>query len=450
VTDAPRPPAQGAPGTDASPAAPAQAAPHGRAPQRWILMGDPAFFSVKGGANPHTRTRWGTRRRVDRQRAIAQWHRLRDTLVDLGLHVVVVPPDARQPGLVYPANAGVMADVDAPLPRTERRFLLANLLPSRAGEQAHYARVLAEQGIATETLSPALRFEGEADFFPAGGHYLFTHGRLERQRFVPALALPPWKRVYGFRSDLRAEALLAPRVAPKPVLRIELTLEAHYHGDTVLAAFGPGRRHLLGYRRGMTEESWALLSAAFGEHLIALDEADAQRYAANAFTYTKPAKDTSAGAPSESCLVMPAGVSERLLGQVRERGVTPDPGGRVRVPEEGRRLGEVHDRGPGGGGGGGSGGAGRAVRTFGIDGMARKRPDAALEDDVFERYLSSYPHLVIFLISLYIPLPWIRSPTPSPLERGLRRPSSPAGTRCAKPCGSRSSGSGSGALPRAS
>ena len=29
--------------------------------QRTVLMGDPAHFSVKGGANPHTRDRWGRR-----------------------------------------------------------------------------------------------------------------------------------------------------------------------------------------------------------------------------------------------------------------------------------------------------------------------------------------------------------------------------------------------------
>ena len=60
--------------------------------RRHVLMGDPRHFSVKGGANPHTRTRWGTRRRVDRQRAIAQWQRLKDTLGDLGVRVIVVPP----------------------------------------------------------------------------------------------------------------------------------------------------------------------------------------------------------------------------------------------------------------------------------------------------------------------------------------------------------------------
>jgi N-dimethylarginine dimethylaminohydrolase len=280
-------------------------------------MGDPTHFSVKGGANPHTRTRWGTRRRVDRARAIAQWGELRALLGDLGLRVLVVPPVPEWPGTVYPANAGVMLEPDRPLPASARRFLLANLLPTRAGERPHYARVLAEAGIATESLDPSLRFEGEADFFPACGHYLFTHGRVERQRFVPALGLPPWRRVYGFRTDARAESVLAPRVAPAPVLRLELVLEAHYHGDTALCAFGPRREHLLAYRAAIAPGDWPRLVEAFGAALVELGEDDARRYAANAFAYTP------SGQTRESHLVLPAGVSETLLAQVRERGVTP-------------------------------------------------------------------------------------------------------------------------------
>jgi N-dimethylarginine dimethylaminohydrolase len=280
------------------------------------MMGDPTHFSVRGGANPHTRTRWGTRRQVDRKLAIHQWHRLHDTLLDLGLEILVVPPAAEQPGLVYPANAGVMWDVDTPLPRAARRFLLANLLPTRAGEKPHYERVLTEAGITTETLCESLRFEGEADFFPAGDVQLLTHGRLERQRFVPSLSWPPWKRVYGFRTDVRVQDRLEPHVAPRPVLRVELTLEAHYHGDTALCAFGPGRRFLLAYRDAIATGDWPRLTETFGDRLIELDPADAGRYAANSFTYTP----TDAG---ESFLVMPSGLSERLQDQIRERGITP-------------------------------------------------------------------------------------------------------------------------------
>ena len=285
--------------------------------RRYVLMGDPTHFSVKGGANPHTRTRWGTRRTVDKQRAIAQWHGLRAQLEELGIRVIVVPAVAEWPGTVYPANAGFAFDVDTPRRAAQRRFVLANLLPTRAGEQSHYARALAQVGIPTETLEPALRFEGEADLFPALGRYLFTHGRLERQRFVPALAIPPWKRVYGFRTDVRVRDWFATRLAPAEVLRAELVLEAHYHGDTALAAFGPKREFLLAYRDAIAPSDWPQLTAAFGDALIELTTEDAQRYAANSFTYTP------SGQSKDSFLVLPRGVSGRLISQVRERGVTP-------------------------------------------------------------------------------------------------------------------------------
>jgi N-dimethylarginine dimethylaminohydrolase len=280
-------------------------------------MGDPSHFSVKGGANPHTRTRWGTRRRVDRRRAIAQWRCLKDTLEDLGLRVLVVPPEPTQPGLAYPANAGVVLDVDTPRPPRERHFYLSNLLPTRAGEKPHYRRVLDQVGIRTFEIDAALRFEGEADLFPAGDRYILTHGRLEKQRFAPRWALPPWKRIYGFRTDARVRDALIPLVAPKEILRVELVLEAHYHGDTALCAFGRRREHLLVYPEALAAPDRARVRESFGAASIELGEADARHYAANSFTYTPP------GQSSESFLVMPGGVSERLLGQVRERGVTP-------------------------------------------------------------------------------------------------------------------------------
>jgi N-dimethylarginine dimethylaminohydrolase len=280
-------------------------------------MGDPTHFSVQGGANPHTRTRWGRRRSVDRELAIQQWQRLKSTLEDLGVHVIVVPADPACPGLVYPANAGFQSQVDRLEPRENKVFTLANLLPTRAAEKGHYRATLAEAGFATAEIDARYRFEGEADFFPAGDVYLLTHGRIERQRFVPTLGIPPWKRVYGFRTNVAVEQVLSPLVAPKPVVRIGLTREAHYHGDTVLCAFGPERRFLLGYRQGIDPADWKLLEDRFDTNLIPLSEADARCYAANAFTLTR------GDGGSEAHLVLPAGVSEALLRQVHERGVHP-------------------------------------------------------------------------------------------------------------------------------
>ena len=156
--------------------------------------------------------------------------------------------------------------------------------------------------------------EGEADFFPAGDVHLLTHGHLERQRFVPAWGIPPWKRVYGFRTDIGVEPLLQQTIGERQILRIELTLETNYHGDTVLCAFGPGRNHLLGYREGITPEGWQLLRDRFKDHLIELSAQDAKHYAANSFTLTQG---------EDSALLMPHGVSNHLLAQIRERGITP-------------------------------------------------------------------------------------------------------------------------------
>jgi N-dimethylarginine dimethylaminohydrolase len=281
---------------------------------RTVLMGDPTFFSVKGGANPHTRTRWGTRRVVNKATAILQWGRLRDVLRDLGVRVLVIPPDAGQPGLVYPANAGFLTQLDAALPLSQKTFYLSNLLPTRVGERAHYEKLLQAHGFRTERIDDRFRFEGEADFFPVGNHYVLTHGRVERQRFVPVLAIPPWRRVYGFRTSANVEPTLSAIVAPRPIVRVELVLEAHYHGDTALCAFGPGREYLLAYPRALDPRSWERVREAIGERILELSEDDAVHYAANSFTLTRG---------GESWLVMPAGVSDRLLVQVRERGVTP-------------------------------------------------------------------------------------------------------------------------------
>ena len=282
--------------------------------RRAVLMGDPRHFSVKGGANPHTRTRLGLRRRVDRELAIRQWGRLRDVLLELGVRIVVVPPDPEHPGLVYPANAGFLTGLDARKPFTEKTFYLANLLPTRAGEKPHYRRVLESAGYRCAEIDPAYRFEGEADFFPAGEIYILTWGQIKRQRFVPTLGWPPWRRVYGFRTDRRVVAVLSEIVRPRPVHRFELVRETHYHGDTALCAFGPNREFLLAWRKALTPTGWNHLRSLFEDRILELEDDDAERYAANSFTLTQGGR---------SYLVMPAGVSYELQEEIRERGVEP-------------------------------------------------------------------------------------------------------------------------------
>jgi N-dimethylarginine dimethylaminohydrolase len=143
---------------------------------------------------------------------------------------------------------------------------------------------------------------------------LFTHGRVERQRFAPRLGIPPWKRIYGFRSELGAIDELGPIASNRPVFPIELHLEAHYHGDTVLCSFGPKREFLIAYMDGLMASARERLRSEFGANLIELSEHDAVLYAANSFQVDYE---------GELYLFMPRGVSDELRGRVRERAVEP-------------------------------------------------------------------------------------------------------------------------------
>ena len=227
---------------------------------RTILMGDPAHFSVQGGANPHTRNALGVRKHVDANRAREQWHALARELVAHGVEVCVIPPDANRTGLVYPANAGFLYPLEG---SGEKIFYLSHLLPTRAAETQVYRQFIRAMGY--DTRDVAAPFEGEADFFPAGRFMIFTHGRVERQRFVARVGIPPWKRVYGFRSDIGARQELERAAPGSNVLPLELALEAHYHGDTVLCSFGTAREYLLAYMEGLTDQSRARLRGEFGD-----------------------------------------------------------------------------------------------------------------------------------------------------------------------------------------
>jgi N-dimethylarginine dimethylaminohydrolase len=278
---------------------------------RAVLMGDPTHFSVRGGANPHTRNFLGMRRRVSRSRAVAQWHALARALIRLGVRVFVIPPQPACPGLVYPANAGFTPTL-VEEPPERRLYVVSNLIASRAAEGPIYQAQLS--GLGFETIRARHRFEGEADFFPAGDAYLLTTGRIERQRFVPHIGLPPWRRIYGFRTEADAEEELTPLVAPRPVFLLELVDESYYHGDTVLCSFGERRHHLLAYLEGLSPASQAILEAHFGDQILRLARADAEVYAANSF---------GLASGGSHYLVMPAGVGDALLDAVAARGVAP-------------------------------------------------------------------------------------------------------------------------------
>jgi N-dimethylarginine dimethylaminohydrolase len=288
-------------------------------------MGDPQHFSVLGGANPHTRNLLGMRKWVDPELARRQWHSLARALVAHGTEVCVIQPHPQLTGLVYPANAGFLyplvlsragnaasAAGGGDRQAMRKLFYLAHLLPTRMAERDIYREFIQAMGYGTRDIDA--RFEGEADFFPAAGMMIFTYGTIERQRFVPRIGIPPWKRIYGFRSETAALDELRRTVGEQQILTLELCREAHYHGDTVLCSFGPEREFLLAYMDGLTAPSRERVRQAFGSKLIELSEHDAALYAANSF---------QADDRGKLLLFLPEGISAELIGEIRARSVEP-------------------------------------------------------------------------------------------------------------------------------
>lgn len=285
-----------------------------------VLLGDPAFFHIKSGGNPHTRDRWGLRKPVDLSRALHQWNGLRSVLTAHGVTVHLLPAVREEPGLVYPANAGF---------RFGGVFYLSNLNPGRAGERQHYRQVIQALNLKVEDLPVAHPFEGEADFFPAADPssrdpekkvYLFTHGPMEERKWSFTLGFPPYRRRYGFRSSEAMLPALQSIVGKQEIIPIRLRDPAHYHGDTVLCPFGPREELLLAYLDGVCADSAQLLTRRFRDRLISLGPSDGRAFAANSFQIS-----VSHGGEKVPVLVMPDGLTQGLYGEVRRRGVIPCP-----------------------------------------------------------------------------------------------------------------------------
>jgi N-dimethylarginine dimethylaminohydrolase len=271
-------------------------------------MGDPACFHIKHGANPHTRNRFGLRKKVDLVKATEQWQALKETLESYGVQVHVIPAHEEMPGLVFPANAGFVPKLDQPLPINEREFILSNLNVSRSPEQDVYANFVKQLGLKIHRVSK--QFEGQADLIQWRDRYLFTYGVLQEPHCVPCLSVPPWKRIYGFRSDRGVLEDLQDWIPVEKTLTLELCDERFYHGDTLLYAIGSQRQYLLAYAKGLTRDSRKRLGE--GPDIIELSDNDAQAYAANSFQVLYE---------GQCILFMPTGISEDLKRKVEEKGV---------------------------------------------------------------------------------------------------------------------------------
>ncbi len=167
-------------------------------PRRYLLC-PPEHFDVTYAINP-----WmDPAVPVDRARAIAQWHGLRETYLWLGHDVVTIDAAVGLPDMVFAANGGVVVDGVA--------IGASFVHPERMPEADLYRDHLLAAGIPVVHTTTHTN-EGEGDLLVAGDVILAGT---------------------GFRTDRRSHAEVA-RLTGHEVVTLLLVDPRYYHLDTAL------------------------------------------------------------------------------------------------------------------------------------------------------------------------------------------------------------------------
>jgi N-dimethylarginine dimethylaminohydrolase len=210
-----------------------------------ILMCEPTYYGIEYEINP-----WMSRKRgATPERARAQWQRLFDTLVALGVNVERMTPQPGLPDLVFTANAGLVYH--------DRFFSSRFRHDVRARESPHFDAWFAAHGFELETLPEGMYFEGAGDALFCG-----------RALFAG----------YRIRSDVQGHQYLA-RVLHVQVLPLELVNPYFYHLDTCFCPLAPGKA--LWYPDAFDAYGRRVIRAHIPQ-LLAASEHDARRFGCNA------------------------------------------------------------------------------------------------------------------------------------------------------------------------
>lgn len=210
-----------------------------------ILMCPPDYFGIQYEINP-----WMSRARpADSERAAVQWRALADLLAAAGARIALVDPVPDLPDLVFTANAGIVY---------HRRVVLARFLHEvRQREVPHFDAALTRLGFTVEQPPAGVYFEGAGDALFCGDT-LFAG--------------------YRIRSDARGHQLIAASLGCR-VIPLELVDPYYYHLDTCFCPLAPG---VAIYFPAAFDSYAQRALAELVPQLIAVDEAEARRFACNA------------------------------------------------------------------------------------------------------------------------------------------------------------------------
>ena len=223
-----------------------------------LLMCPPRHFAVTYSINPWMDPRaWAGDGQLHAD-AERQWTALRGALINAGAAVETMEPAADRPDLVFTANAAVVLDRKAVLSRFRH--------PERRDEEPIFAAAfaaLAQRDLLDEVsaLPDGMILEGAGDCVWDPRRRLFWLG-------------------CGFRSDVAAAPILKRQLGHR-CLPLPLADACFYHLDTALCALPCGT--VIYYPAAFTPHARGTIEAHVApEHRIALDRADAERFAANA------------------------------------------------------------------------------------------------------------------------------------------------------------------------
>jgi N-dimethylarginine dimethylaminohydrolase len=171
-----------------------------------ILMCSPDYYGIEYEINP-----WMSRHRGSTpERAHAQWRKLYETLLGLGVQIELLTPQAGLPDLVFTANAGLIFK--------DRFFSSSFRHEVRARETPFFDAWFAANGFTVEKLPLGTYFEGAGDALFCGKS-LFAG--------------------YRIRSDVRGHQHLGQALHVQ-VLPVELVNPYFYHLDTCFCPLAPG------------------------------------------------------------------------------------------------------------------------------------------------------------------------------------------------------------------
>ncbi|SCE87483.1 N-Dimethylarginine dimethylaminohydrolase [Micromonospora coriariae] len=244
--------------------------------KRTYLMCSPAHFAVEYAINP-----WmDVTTPVDRELAVKQWDRLRETLVGLGHEVHLLTAERGLPDMVYAANGGFVVDGSVYGARFKHE--------QRAAEAALHHAFYESQG--WRFIAPSETNEGEGDF----AYVPEAHGGL-------ILA------GHGFRTEIPAHAE-AQEALGRPVVSLRLIDPRFYHLDVALAAIDDA--NIVYFPGAFSAASQRVLTQLFPDAVIADDE-DAMAFGLNLV--------------SDGANVVLNSEATRLAGKLKAAGYTPVP-----------------------------------------------------------------------------------------------------------------------------